>query len=137
MGALFGLVTSLVIFGIRCSAGVNPKSSSPLCLLNPSEDSLICPEYGFLHFSILFFPPLCWSPRQCFENRNLSHEKIFCEMEQNSGFLCCLEDSEDVLEKITLRLVSTCPPVNEMWGYSIFTQTNPLNSQSLVIQIYS
>lgn len=54
MGALFGLVTSLVIFGIRCSAGVNPELS-PLCLLNPSEDSLICPEYGLLHVSILFF----------------------------------------------------------------------------------
>lgn len=47
MGALFGLVTSLVIFGIRCSVGVNPESSS--------EDSLIFPEYGFLHFSVLFF----------------------------------------------------------------------------------
>lgn len=74
MGALFGLVTSLVIFGIRCSAGVNQKSSSVPAY--PSEGSLICPEYGFLYSSILFCSTAVVS-RQQVENTNLNHEKIW------------------------------------------------------------
>lgn len=87
-------------------------------------------DFYFILFYFLFHS------KQHFENRNSSHEKIFCEMEQNSGFICCLEDPEDLGTK-SLAFVSTCSPVNEMWGYSFFTQTIPLNSESLVIQIYS
>lgn len=61
MGALFGLVTSLMIFGIRRSARVNQNSSVPP---TASKDSLLCPEYEFLYYSILFFSILLVSKQR-------------------------------------------------------------------------
>lgn len=94
MGALFGLVTSLMIFGIRCSASVNQKSSS--VPPTASEDSLLCPEYEFLYYSILLFSILLVS-RQHLGRRILSCEMIFCPMDSLSR-VCYTEDFEDLSE---------------------------------------
>lgn len=48
-------------------------------------------------FLFYFFSTVLVS-RQSFENRNSKHKKILCEIEQNSGFICGLKDSEDLLE---------------------------------------
>lgn len=94
MGALFGLVASLMIFGIRCSARVNQKSS--FVTPTASEDSLLCPEYEFLYYSILFFSILLVS-RQHLGRRILSCEMMFCPMHSIS-LVCYTEDFEVLSE---------------------------------------
>lgn len=74
------------------------ESEELLCAcLTPLRIRLFVLNMDFYILLFYFFSTVLFS-RQHFENRNSSHEKIQCEMEQNSGFICCLESSEELFE---------------------------------------